>query len=406
MWQTLIPELVFEIFRHFLPRLKLSVIRPKLFPWYLGQICSSWRDVFVSSPEFWCHLDFHLDVDFDVDRGLVISNVCLPRSNPRPISFTYIQDYPPDENQKLERCRQILNLLINQSTRWRDAYFEVHVAEIPFIYPVKNKLPILRSIKVKTVGGIEISFGRCYPDPIFDDLFLDAPQLKRMCISGNPYWKVNWSSLKTIHISLPYHYPEHLEVLSRVSCLEELTIDGNFNTIPDIVHSIVLPFLKILRSDSTSLPLFKTPMLNELCIRHINSFSDLNDTLRNFIPSLGHLTQLTLISRCAGDVEILLQHMPRTLSECTKSRHLKTLSVTVFNSTEDAVDMIKMWMRRKSLPKGAHRFDELECFYLELHKNVSHLLDQLKSHLDSEGIPHSMQQEYVHPFDTFDVFDD
>ena len=36
MWLILAPELVFEIFRHFFPGLTLSVIEPKLFPWYMA----------------------------------------------------------------------------------------------------------------------------------------------------------------------------------------------------------------------------------------------------------------------------------------------------------------------------------------------------------------------------------
>ena len=158
MWQILAPELVFGILRHFLPAggLKLSVIEPALFPWYLGQICSSWREVFISYPEFWNNLVIHLQshrdknfcttigVDANFNRALAILNTCLPRSRNCPLSFQFIlySDelcYGP-ENSKSRCSLQILELLVGESTRWRDAHIELHESGLP-VYMVEDKLP-------------------------------------------------------------------------------------------------------------------------------------------------------------------------------------------------------------------------------------------------------------------------
>ena len=100
MWLILAPDLVFEIFRHFLPGLTLSVIEPKLFPWYVGQICGSWRSVFISHTGSWSNLIVEADF-YDVQcakHALQILKLCLLHNN-QPLSFKLNNFYSTKRQQ-------------------------------------------------------------------------------------------------------------------------------------------------------------------------------------------------------------------------------------------------------------------------------------------------------------------
>ncbi|KIL58340.1 hypothetical protein M378DRAFT_170685 [Amanita muscaria Koide BX008] len=93
-WQTLAPELIFEILGKVLPGLTLPVIDPKLFPWYLGHICSSWRAVFKSSPRFWSALVIDLDGDgveippnHRIERALLLTEMCIQQSKAKTTRY-------------------------------------------------------------------------------------------------------------------------------------------------------------------------------------------------------------------------------------------------------------------------------------------------------------------------------
>ena len=435
-WQSLTPELVFEIFRHFLPDLTLSVTEPELFPWYLGQICGSWRRVVISHAGFWskliiisghCYGDGPLlirDVQC-ANRALQLLNLCLCRSSDRPLSFKFAHCLlePSDsiDQKALSKCyRQMLDLLIGESTRWRDAYISLTgESELPILYKIKNKLPMLRSIRIQLLDADDFI---TYPPTVYEDLFENAPQLGRLYIEDRPSWHVDWSTLTAIHFWGPSldEVSPLLDILSRVtvSRLEELTIHGRYAIPipPDGIPLKTLPFLKILRIDrEDALFLFRTEMLQELWIGG-STFSPATgsryrNTISACLPSLIHLTKLTLFGRLAGQVEILLQYMPplpdlslyicntgclKLLSECPRSRCLKTLTIGLLVDDEDLWADITTWMKRKSLPDGVRRFEELEYLSLELFEMPSHgHIAVMKEHLEAEGIRHSIQMNHT-----------
>jgi hypothetical protein len=415
MWQALAPELVFEIFRHFLPGLTLSVTEPKLFPWYLGQICGSWRSVFISHARFWSNLIVEADF-YDVrcaKHALQILELCLARSNDQPLSFklTYVLFKASDDRSRRarktlsKRCLPMLNLLMGESTRWRDVYITMGEPELPILYKIHHKLPMLRSVQIllSDVDGVVTR-----PPPIYEDLFENAPQWRRLYIHRDPSWKADWSALTVIYLRCPSSVAEHLDILSRVSRLEELAIRGEFmmTILPNAIPPITLPFLKILRTDSEDvLFLFRTPVLQELWIGFGSGFGRSDAIL--CLPTLLHLTKLTLIATMTSDVEIILQHMPalpdltlylyetdclKLLSECPKLRCLKTLTVCVLSGDEDRWANITTWMKRKSLPRSVRYFEGLECLSLKLSEMPGHShIPVVKKHLEAEGIRNSIQ---------------
>lgn len=424
MWEDLAPELVLGIFRHFLSGLKLSVTEPALFPWYLGQICSSWREIFISYPAFWSNFIIHLEsqvelqydfveahcttmhVEVDAHRALAILNTtCLPRSGNFPFSFKLV--VYSSRMLKKRGGLQILELLVRQCTRWHDAHIELHESGLPVLYRVKGKLPVLRSMWVNLwvlydTPHIVKNILAGPPPSTYADLFVNTPQLRCLHVCYHP-WTIDLSALTVIHLRYPYYQMSLLQDNhSRFSCLEELNIYGRFKLSLDLdTVPVTLPSIKILRTVfGKALELIRTPMLQELCLTKITELyepdaPDFHDTLSTCLPSLPHLTKLTLCTNTPGDVEILLQCMPvvsdlclyacepnysglrigdppehclrvcksdllEPLTECPKARYLKTLTVGLLDCDENRLANITTWMRRKSLQDGVHCFDELE----------------------------------------------
>jgi hypothetical protein len=445
MWQNLTPELVFGIFGHFLPGLKLSVTEPAQFPWYLGHICSRWRDVFISYPAFWSNFIIYLELDYDiygeprtihepdVTRALAILNVCLPRGGNGPFSFklvlySYDLRYGSDQSSKSRCGLQVLELLVGQSNRWHDAHIELCESGLPILYMVKDRLPILRSVRVNIWSCGAASMRT--PSSNYIDLFEDASQLK--CLHAGVFtWRVDWSALTVVHLRYPYRVSMHLEALSRCSRLEELNIYGRFRMHLDPIP-VALPFLKILRTGSErALQLFQMPMLQELCIKRITDLrrpdgTSFADTISSCLPSLLHLTKLTLCTNRTGDVELILQYMPavsdlclyicepiivtsehrtekclrvsgtgflKLLTESPKSQYLKTLTVGLLRCDENYLADITTWIKRKSLPDDVHRFDELEHLSLVFDAwDYTHFFGVVRQHLEAEGIQNSIRK--------------
>ena len=224
------------------------------------------------------------------------------------------------------------------------------------------------------------------PPPTYLHLFENTPQLRHLHLCKFA-WNIDWSALTVIHLRNPYGLSLPLGHLSRVSRLEELNIYGYFGILPDTTP-VTLPFLKILRTaDEMAQGLFRTPMLQELCIKNIISAvepegTSFRDTISICLPSLLHLTKLTLCTNRTDDVENLLRCMPAVsdlclyvgepeynslvmgftteycmrvwsthtlelLTECPKVRCLKTLTVGLLRCNENCLSDITTWIRRK-----------------------------------------------------------
>ena len=453
MWQNLAPELVFGIFHHFLPGLKLSVTEPVQFPWYLGHICSQWRDVFISYPAFWNNFVIHFKreccrsgepraMDVDANHALAILNACLPRSGNCPFSFKLVLYscelcYNSDQNLKSRCGLQILELLVGQSTQWHDADIELHESGLPVLYIAKDKFPRLHSMRV--VLWLPAAGIMGDPSPTYADLFENTPQLRCLHLCEFTSWRVDWSCLTVVHLWCPHRLAMHLDQLSGISRLEELNIYGRswFLVLP-VATPLTFPYLKILRIDSEHIRLlFHAPMLQELCIikkltyvapsQTNGSFSDI---ISIYLPFLLHLTKLILCTENTGDVKALLQYMPpvpdlclyhcasdyarlasghpteyclytctgsilRLLSESPKARSLKSLTVGLLqNDKYYLADIIVTWMKRKSLPVGGvHRFDKLEHLSLVFDAwDDTHFFDVLEQMLGADGIPTSVRK--------------
>ncbi|KIL57553.1 hypothetical protein M378DRAFT_171619, partial [Amanita muscaria Koide BX008] len=174
MWGTLALEIIFEIFGHFLPGLKVSITKHHQFPWSLGQVCMTWRNAFLTFPQLWRMRSGNHTISFRFTAWLSLQCPCL---SPSPSPETLC-------------CGQILDRLVEQSTRWRDAYFLMDICEAETLYRVKNRLPMLRSLQCRFVR-----YGTQVDMQDLNDMLVDAPRLTRISLDENIKWNIDWSSM-------------------------------------------------------------------------------------------------------------------------------------------------------------------------------------------------------------------
>ena len=437
-WQTLSPELIFEILQHFLPA-KLSLSQQASFPWYLGHICQSWRAVVISSPQFWNVLAIDLDQDGKflpvryIKRALELTKMSLERSTSYPISFRLSMSNPPlCPSQSSKRsmsamyCHQILEALAAHCARWRDACLVLDVCMLPTLYlAAKNRLPILRSIKLTLSYKMKI---QVVADPpvfqgVYSDLFANAPQLTHTSFNDLSLWKINWALVTVLHLTkLPL--PHELSRISEASRLETLVITDPANLghrMPSSGYTttaITLPFLKILRTPTLDTLLkFKTPRLEELYTRNdlrpvaISRESGMD----GYFSSLPDLRKLSICVVGTFDAQRIFRHMPpiidlsiyaesadvlRLLSTSPRACQFQRLTFGLTSPCEyDGGNLISTIRRWESRAKGIGPFEELTHFTLELRLDqrpsryhhqlptLKLLVTEIEDHLRSQHIP-------------------
>jgi hypothetical protein len=122
----------------------MAICKPEVFPWFLGQICSGWRTVFLSMSEhFWgdlvidlSPLKFPSSVTY-YERALDILKICMDHSAGHPLSIYLFMDrsYYAEEHIFVV---DILEALIGQSMRWQKVHFHSQEVELQRLQRVKT----------------------------------------------------------------------------------------------------------------------------------------------------------------------------------------------------------------------------------------------------------------------------
>ncbi|KAM6499453.1 hypothetical protein JOM56_004961 [Amanita muscaria] len=436
-WQTLTPEFIFEILSKFLPGLAVPVVEPEFFPWYLGHICSSWRAVFKSYPQFWSTFIIRLDwmgADRYVERALLLTEMCIQRSQTLPLTFQF--RYEGMTDFEYSYCHKILKALMAQSTRWLNAYFHIPRSDASLLYAVKTQLPILRTFRLTYCGPLfeDIDLPQC------GDLFEDAPHVRHVYIVDYPAWKLNWSSITTLHLEFTNVMQPNLLVnfLQTIDRLEELFLDSWRGTSFGSPPRIVLPFLRCLGICTKENLLFETPALEEL---HINTFSDISLTqyyvwAPEFVGLLNHLKRLVILLTSIEMTIMIFQYLPDTenidfyvmnlsilkiLPLCPSARHLETMTIgisTFYDASylREVLDIFEFWRMHSNAATGFGRFERLKRFTLKLQGSSRNLTQEyrrfeseLTSLLSERGVQCSIIQfrdlnEYEVAILPFDIF--
>ncbi|KAF8347378.1 hypothetical protein F5887DRAFT_1072375 [Amanita rubescens] len=251
-------DVVREIFKIF--STPMAICKPKVFPWFLGQICSGWRNAFLSMSEhFWGDLVIDLSpiknpfrfpssVTY-YERALDILKICMDHSAGHPLSIYLFMDssYYAEEHIFVV---DILEALIGQSMRWQKVHFHLQEVELQRLQRVKGHIPLLQSITLTRIYDPYFSWTPVKPvNERFADSFSDSPSLTHLHISAITTWKFDWSSILVLKLLEPLMDIENLlSILPQATRLEELEL-GRVNDYSRPIHEriqnvVTLPSLK------------------------------------------------------------------------------------------------------------------------------------------------------------------
>ncbi|KAM6488877.1 hypothetical protein JOM56_015676 [Amanita muscaria] len=184
-------EILNEIFKHLIPDI-LLVHDPRKFPWYVGQICASWRAHFTSTPWIWRKfiVFVYQTPERDLDNAARLVRLCIQRSMNQPLSFSFLYTHKSSPQKGRQYINQMLSDLIAESQRWEVVDVEADFLSLEaFCLPnLSNHFPLLRSMALQTNGDRS-----SWDKPKFRDLFLRAHSLTRVELDRLPGYDFNWS---------------------------------------------------------------------------------------------------------------------------------------------------------------------------------------------------------------------
>ena len=348
------PEIVNEIFKNFSTTVIIHM--PQLFPWFLGQICAGWRNVFLSSStQFWGHIEIDVsrtkrrfpDSAAYFERALDILNFCLKCSEGCPLSFMFRMS-AIHYAEEYAYVVDILNALIAPSMRWLTAEFHsLPVIELQRLHCIKGRIPLLRSFVFMQPEG------RCWghtiePLPVnesFAEAFEQSPSLKRLELSDITVSKFHWTSIEYFRLRSLTDVGKLVAALSQATSLKELEIGwGDIDREP----------IDIDDAQST----FTLPSLKKLTLHTHNIFGALT------APGLEHLTvdfperqeQIKTISSFVHRTSCPLKHLSLWHSEPATTvevlSQIPSLSSLLFRDDNDDIESF-IKLLNCDMPEGA-----------------------------------------------------
>ncbi|KAK1222641.1 hypothetical protein PQX77_014502 [Marasmius sp. AFHP31] len=182
---------------------------PTKHPWGLSQVCRSWRQLALSTPNSWSFVSFTIPSGGEGEQSLVVSltrcnrlQLQLQRSADLPLDITV--EIPNPNSPSLER---FLSPLCYNSPRWRHLSIELHGdLFLPWMSSITGRLQTLQSLHVKFIGTILTDDFDC---------FKFAPQLRRITVSADrristAQWP--FRKLKLPHEQITHHYWQDAEL--------------------------------------------------------------------------------------------------------------------------------------------------------------------------------------------------
>ncbi|KAM6501416.1 hypothetical protein JOM56_004430 [Amanita muscaria] len=309
-------EIINEIFKHLIIDI-LVALNPREFPWYVGQICASWRAEFTSTAWIWRKFtiaDARPITEHGLEKAARLVKLCIQRSRNEPISFTFLfcgKYLRPKERQYVN---QMLSDLIIESQRWEVVDVEAELLSLKtFCLPnLSNHFPLLRSMALR-IHGIHWDEPKCW------ESFLCAHSLTRVELDELPRYDFDWSRLTVLTLQHETGVPDILRVMRRLRCIERLKY-SSLGTAED--GMIALPTLKVLSCPGDVLRHLRAPALEEL--RIVSFLMDIRPSLLpdgaiSFLrTSSGSLTKLILGQGCCidSDAKRILQELPNVTKLC------------------------------------------------------------------------------------------
>ncbi|KAJ7688894.1 hypothetical protein B0H17DRAFT_648815 [Mycena rosella] len=154
-------------------------------PLHLGQICRLWRQIALSIPQLWNHMDFPINQT----PSVFLIHTCLSRAASSPLSlFLHV---PINDIQGFE---PILNAFASYSKTWENVGFRTSLNSLRALSGIYKQLPRLKSLK------LELRDRNALETPI--TLFEEAPILQTVHLISLYSQTVTlpWFQLTVLHI--------------------------------------------------------------------------------------------------------------------------------------------------------------------------------------------------------------
>lgn len=216
--RKILPELLSEIFLWcFVDGMLASVADA---PIVLGQVCSYWRSVVISTPHLWSSLNVRLRGNNATFMSSLVSTV-LSRSGACPLSIDFVfigGGYGWDERWG-NHANSCFDAILNHSCRWKSIYFELPSCALQKLSVVRHALPLLEKL------GIRATF------PPFDttlDAFEVAPRLNSLRTDMLPNsLQVSWENLEYFD-GTGHNQRDSLDWLHRCPNLVECVVNFDY----------------------------------------------------------------------------------------------------------------------------------------------------------------------------------
>ncbi|KAL0577410.1 hypothetical protein V5O48_004575 [Marasmius crinis-equi] len=161
-------------------------VNPREMPWALAQVCQSWRNHILGTPNLWSFATIGFPVPRryveTYDRVVQTKNhrlrLQLQRALTRPLT---VNIYPPEGHRK----DRSIYLLCAQVAKWKDVRVELNNRSAGSLSAIRGLLPSLESLDITWLG--------CEQEVASFEV---APHLERLVVSGNPFLSNGSTSLR------------------------------------------------------------------------------------------------------------------------------------------------------------------------------------------------------------------
>ncbi|KAF7357892.1 hypothetical protein MVEN_00835500 [Mycena venus] len=287
-------DILEHIFVACLPTHRNCVMSAKEAPVILGRICSSWRNISLTTPRLWCRLHIVeppppepanslstssrrlLQLEAKVTQRLEVANTWLRRSGQCPLSISLESNPdPPSPGASVSPARPdlFMTALVQVASRWQNIRLATQPSALETLSRLtEDDVPLLKQLEiVHCFGGPPNDAQWC----LSQSGVLHGPSLSKFCISGSNTWSTDlplrWNQLTALSLFPPCFPPwggAHLtcemvfDILSRCPKLEtcKLLVHGPPNEhVAD--HVVDCPVLHTLEIHSVGAPIIVSACL-------------------------------------------------------------------------------------------------------------------------------------------------
>ena len=155
------PEIICTIFQNLSS--PLPVHEAHKCPWYLGQICSEWRETFLSmQPYFWNEIVIESasntvllgrsDMKQDPARTVAILSFFLDNTRGAPFSFTlYAKKIYAQKDTAY--VLPIFSKLLDRVAQWENIKMQLRQSEFLLLNCIKGRFPMLQTLSFTVQGS-------------------------------------------------------------------------------------------------------------------------------------------------------------------------------------------------------------------------------------------------------------